>query len=108
LPGSGDLMGSYNLNLSMYNWLRIFNASGAWQVITVKVYNTNGVPNTRQIELPANNGIDLGIHEYTNYGTTADTYGLVDVQGTQLLTELLRIRPTTAGTIDFAAPTKVR
>lgn len=104
---TGDKTGSYNLYLGMYNWLRLFNTSDSAQTITLSVAGADGSSHDKTINLDANSGIDLGLHETSNYGTQADTYGLCTVNG-PVLAELLRLRIKSAAEIDYAAPTVVR
>lgn len=101
----GSKVGSYNLFLGMYSWLRIFNVSDQAQQVDLSVFGATG-ENARVVDLPAHGGIDLGLHETANYGTALDSYGIVQLRG-NVLAEILRLRPAGAG-IDFAAPTLVR
>jgi hypothetical protein len=108
-PASGNAqrVGSYNLYLNMFNWLRIFNTSDVSQDVTVETIAPGDTGKEMIISLAAHSGIDLGLHETGVYGTAVDTYGLCTVQG-PVTAELLRIRPSSSGGIDFAAPTPVR
>ena len=108
----GDkIYGSYNLYLSMNNWMKLTNTRDTNTEVTLTVYRTGASPNVRVIDLSANQGIDLGLHEFSNYGTKADSYGLIQIETPQsgaVFSELLRLRSLPNGLIDFAAPTAVR
>ena len=105
---TGELTGSWNLFLGMYNWLRIFNTGPAETEILLTVWN-NGEAQEQTVQLGPRTGVDLGLHETANFGTALDSYGMVSVQGNNLSVELLRLKPAgVSGSIDFAAPTKVR
>ena len=105
-PANGQLAGSWNLFLGMNNWLRIFNTTAEAVEVTLTVYN-NGLSRTSTFPLAGHSGTDLGLHETSTYGTSTDMYGMVDVEGSGLSAELLRIKPMIGG-VDFAMPTKVR
>ena len=99
--------GSYNLFLGMYNWLRVFNTLATAVDGTLTVTDQLGQQRQQAISLGAHSGMDLGLHEYTTYGTAPDTYGRIVVNG-PFVAEVLRIKPTASGQIDFAMPTTVR
>ena len=103
---AGMKYGSYNLFLNMNNWLRVFNTTDQGQDIQVDVINAAGQLNRRILSLCAHCGRDLGLHETSEYGTAVDSYGAVNVLG-EASVELLRLRPTSTGGIDFAMPTPV-
>jgi hypothetical protein len=52
----------------------------------------------------------LGLHDTATFGTSLDTYGIVDVDSNRRLgLELLRLRNEPgSSSIDFAFPTQVR
>ncbi|MCB0323433.1 MAG: CHRD domain-containing protein [Bdellovibrionales bacterium] len=103
-----EVYGSYNLFLGMSNWLKINNTSDSTIVATVSVYPPTGSPNVRMVELAPRAGVDLGLHE-SQFGTAPDSFGLVQVETNgSALTEVLRLRMTTSGAVDFAAPTPMR
>ena len=108
---SGSAFGSFNLYLRMSNWLKITNPSDSDLSVSLFVYNANGT-RERSISVPARGSIDLGIHESSTYGTSSDTFGVLQLTpagGGSLLAELLRIRQDViTGLVDFAAPTAVR
>ncbi|MCC6221790.1 MAG: hypothetical protein IT291_11175, partial [Deltaproteobacteria bacterium] len=104
----GTRWGSWNLFLNAYNWLRLFNTGDSTADVVVTVYNGNNTPTERAFALAPKSGTDLGLHETSSFATSVDTYGSVKVEGSNLLTGLLRLRPTQSGGIDFAAPTAVR
>ena len=104
---SGTLIGSWNLYLGMYNWLRVFNTGATSQDVTVTVWH-DGSSTNKSIRLQAQSGIDLGLHETSTYGNETNSYGIVTVNAQNIISELLRIKPTSSGGIDFALPTKMR
>jgi len=61
-PLSGELAGSYNLFLDMFNWLRVFNTTSNMQDLRLTVSGPGG-PQEHSIVLAPNSGIDLGLHE---------------------------------------------
>ncbi len=104
---SGTNWGTWNLFLGMYNWLRVFNTSTSSQSFTVTVFHGSDSTET-SVSLGGRSGVDLGLHEIGTYGTNLNNYGLVSIDGESFTAELLRLRPTTSGGIDFAAPTAIR
>lgn len=106
-----EQFGSYNLFLGMSNWLKIFNLRDTATEVTVTVHNSSGNPNVRVIQLAPNQGIDLGLHDTASFGTSLNTYGVVQLETEQsgaVLGELVRFRMFPNGLVDFAAPTAVR
>lgn len=103
----GVRYGSWNLFLGMYNWLRIFNTSAEVRVVKLKIYNGDLVT-PGEFLLSGNNGFDLGLHETATYKTSLNSYGLIEVQGNDLLTEVIRIKPSGSGEPDFVATTNVK
>jgi hypothetical protein len=101
--GSGGYVGSWNLFLGMYNWLRIFNTGDSSSEVLVTVYNS-GRATYDLLTLGRKKGIDLDLHNHTKYGTSTNSYGLVRVEGDNLRSEILRHKPTSTGSTDFAAP----
>ncbi|MCB0358887.1 MAG: hypothetical protein KDD44_04605 [Bdellovibrionales bacterium] len=103
---SGLLLGSYNLYLGMYDWLRLFNAGTESDTVTVLVLSSAGL-HSEQYTLAPHTGLDLGLHEPL-WQTSPDTYGLIGVSGNSVVTELLRIKYNSTGSIDIATATAVR
>lgn len=104
---SGTLVGSWNLYLGMYNWLRVFNTGETSADVSVTVWN-DGVSSEKVVHLNGRSGIDLGLHETSTYGNETNSYGIVTATSDSIMSELLRIKPTSDGGIDFAMPTKMR
>jgi len=106
-----SFFGSYNLFLEMKNALRISNTLSGVNPVTVTIYSDGGVPNTRVIELAAQQTIDLAVRD-PQYGTKANTYGQIAVSSPtsdSLLLEVVRMRQVPNSTeVDFALPTTVR
>ena len=103
-PGGDSAYGSYNLFLGMYNWLRIFNPDSSAQTVTVGVLRPGGA--TVEVPLAGLSGVDLGLHDTSTFGTSPDSYGVVEVHGSAIV-DLLRLRVPN-NSIDFAMPTAVR
>ena len=57
--------------------------------------------------LQSHTGVDFGLHETSNYGTTIDNYGTLEVSGDGIMADLLRVRPSSRGGFDFVAVTEV-
>ena len=106
LPSTTSLNGSYNLFLGMFNWLRVFNTEASAQQARLLVYSPSGV-HEQTLDLAPHSGADLGLHQFANYGTSPDTYGLVQIEGGGLMADLIRVRETSrfAAELDFIFPT---
>ena len=108
----GNVVGSYNLYLGMYNWLKIINPSSSGIRVGLTVNLPNGTPTLRELPIGAWSSLDLGLHDNATYGTTANSYGVVrvEVSGSEhIFSELIRIKvDPTSQNIDFAMPTEVR
>ncbi len=105
------LLGSYNLFLGMFNWLRISNSGDSPLNVNLSVFSPLGSENSRSLSLPAHSGTDFGLHESSNFGTSPNTYGVIELapeSAAKLHAEILRIKPRADGLTDFVAPTAVR
>ncbi len=105
-PDSGKLVGAWNMHLNMYNWLRVFNTTSAAQEITIKVHNGSTVT-TKKYNLNPRQGKDFDLHNITKFHTSMNNSDVVELSGTSLQAELLRIKPTTSGGIDFIEATPI-
>lgn len=103
----GKIYGSWNLFLDMQNWLRLSNTTSSRQEVSVSIYRGLN-KKTITYELPPRSTMDLPLHEATVYATKKDRYGLVVVDGNGLNANLFRIKPTSAGTIDFIQASPLR
>ncbi len=99
---------SYNLFLGMYNWLRIANSSDTASLYTVRIYPLSGRDAGPLFEgyyqLEPRHLIELPLHETQTYGTSINTYGLIEVQSQNTgkpSVELVRIKPTKSNSFDF-------
>ncbi|MCB0360494.1 MAG: hypothetical protein KDD44_12685, partial [Bdellovibrionales bacterium] len=104
--------GSYNLFLTMENWLKILNYAPRPARVVVTVNSATG-STEEEIVLPPLGSALLPIHDSTRFHTSPDTYGTVELRvkdGTTISAELLRRKPSSAPATetDFAAPTAVR
>jgi len=109
---TNSIYGTYNLNLNMYNWLKLINPTGTALSVLVTVYTPSNGTHANTIVIPANGSSDLGIHEAESFGTAPNTYGVLQIDipgGRTLFSELLRLRFNTSdGAVDFIAPSEVR
>ena len=106
-----EVLGSFNLFLGMYNWLRVTNTTAARQTFTLTVYPPGKTPTVKLLTLAPNSGRDLGLHDFAAFRTEPDTFGVISIESASedaVLAELLRIRQTAGGQIDFAAPIPLR
>lgn len=110
------IQGSWNLHLGMSNWLRLFNMRNTSTPVTLRIPQPFGGVVVKNYVLPANSGIDLGLHETYTYGTAVDHYGPFEIETAgdgAVFAEMLRLRPLTPPwglptEPDFAMPTYVR
>lgn len=106
LPIAGtDLAGSYNLFLEMYNWLKVSNPTSVPATARILVHTASGIREEQHLLAPYST-LELPLHDSARFGTVADSYGLVEVKGANLIAQLLRIRPLGIG-FDFVFPTEV-
>lgn len=106
-----ELIGSYNLFLGMYNWLKLTNLASTETTVSLTIVTPTLEQHETTWVLPPLGGVDLGLHELEAFGTAAGTYGLVRARGFvpgAVSSELLRVHPLPDGTFDFAVPTSVR
>ena len=97
--------GSYNLFLGMYNWLKLFNPTDIYQNGTLRVTSSSGGVMTRTVSLPPHGATDLGLHQYSEFGTAPNSYGQLTLSDGTICAEILRIKPTSSGAFDFVFPT---
>lgn len=110
-PLGSPLIGSYNLFLGMYNWLKLTNLRSTESRVTVSVIDSSLSPHEIQVVMPPLGGADLGIHEGATFGTVPNSYGVFSVEdhgSGDVSAELLRVHPVPGGSFDFAIPTAVR
>lgn len=107
-PGSSALQrttsNSWNLNIEMYNWLRLYNVSNSTNVLTIATYNNStGLLQQHSFGLTPHHSIDIDLHNVSLWGTSSNAYGLVTINGTEdYLADILRIRlDSTTGGLDF-------
>ena len=101
-----DLVGSYNLFLEMYNWLKISNTTPSASSIRVLVHTASGIHEEQHLLAPYAT-LELPLHDLGRFGTQRDSYGLIEVEGANLISQLLRIRPE-GTSFDFVFPTEVQ
>jgi len=100
--------GSYNLFLGMQNYLTVSNITSANLTATISTQSTteNG---SGTLTIGAYATASLPVHDTTQFVTSPDTYGLVQVLPTaqrSFIVDLLRLRPSGSET-DFVFPTEV-
>ena len=104
--------GSYNLFIGMNSWLKLANVSGRIITAIVRVYSSEaGLLKEMTVPLDVNGGVELAIHDASQFNTTINTYGVIEIEtagSEEVFSEVLRLRPTESGDVDFAAPTSVR
>ena len=106
LPTAGSAFaGSYNLFLGMYNWLKISNSTASSVVVRIIVHSASGI-HEEDLTFAPHATVELPIHDFARFGTAIDSYGLVEVRGTGVISQLLRIKPDNEG-FDFVFPTEV-
>ncbi|MCB0347012.1 MAG: hypothetical protein KDD66_17970, partial [Bdellovibrionales bacterium] len=103
---SGVKTSSWNLFLNMQNWLRVFNTTNTAQSVTVTTF-LNGASAQHTVSLPPKTGTDIGLHN-APFNTTPNSFGLMTVSGNGLSTEMLRLKNTGSGGVDFIFPLAVR
>ncbi len=104
----GTVRGSFNLFLGMENYLKLTNPSDSSVSVDVTVLSAFSSGSSRTIVLPANASTELGLQDYTTYGTIPNSYGVVVVTpsnaSNRLVHEVLRMKRT-GSAIQFTAPT---
>jgi hypothetical protein len=106
-PAQGQT--SYNLYLEMNNWLKIYNTQGAAALAHLTLSHGDQTIFDQDIELPAKGGFDFPLHNFSLFGTAPDSYGSLKISNMSgLSVELLRLRPTAKGSVDFAVPLQLR
>jgi hypothetical protein len=109
-PLGEDFIGSYNLYLGMYNWLKVINPATSAVALQLTVYTVSG-SEQQNVSLCAKCSVDLDIHNWQTYGAYRNTYGVIELSAspaTGLVSELLRVRSASDGGVDFTFPTSVR
>jgi len=111
-PVQAPLYGTYNLYLGMYDWLKVMNISDTTLSGSLYVYTAGSGTHEVSVSIAPRASVDLGLHEFDVYGTTANSYGVIEIApsgSNKIFGELLRLKPgEISGAVDFAAPTEVR
>ncbi len=105
----GALHGSYNLFLGAENWVRVVNAGTSSASVRLRVVNGSSQSDMK-LSVPASGLVLVPIHQAGLTSATADTYGMVDVEGMDnvaLTADILRKRYLKSD-LDFTLPTFVR
>lgn len=105
ISGCGDVSGTFNLYLGMYNWLKLINPTSGVETANLDVYPFGGGVTSRSVRVPANGALDLGLHEGDTYGTSPNTYGVIKLRNSSLCASIVRIKPDGRGDFDFIFPT---
>ena len=106
-PAGTAHTGSYNLFLGMYNWLKVANTNSAATSVRVLVHGVGDRVHEEQFLLAPHATIELPMHDFDRFGTSANSYGLVEVEASGITSQMLRIRPDMDG-FDFVFPTEIR
>jgi len=103
--------GSYNLYLTMQNWLLVANTTNDQIEATVHLTGPN-LQSEKTLVLAPRESVYLPIHDLTQFGARPDTYGLISVtpkdSSLRLFAEVMRVRYRPNGMPDFAAQTPIR
>ena len=111
---AGAQSGSYNFFLDQFNWLKLFNVTGAATTATIQAFSPSGASlGTRVVNLAANKGTELELNVNLMFGIPEDTVGNFTVTpGTagSVYAEVLRVKglSTSPATIDHAASLPAR
>ncbi|MCB0324530.1 MAG: hypothetical protein KDD69_13200, partial [Bdellovibrionales bacterium] len=102
---------SYNTFLGMYNWLRLIPYSfPTGPTVQVRAAGTGEVLGAQTVNISPFGVRELDIHNSELWGSVPNSYGLVEVDNVQAyptVVELLRVRPTVRGALDFIMRTTV-
>lgn len=101
--------GSFNLFLSMENYLKIVNPNSSSANYDVTISSLFSAGSSQTVNIPAHSSVELDLHDTATYGTAVNSYGSVIVQPVSpslpSIEEVLRLKHTTATEVQFAAPT---
>ncbi|MDD2941884.1 MAG: serine protease [bacterium] len=110
---SGTTLGSYNLFLNMYSFLKLGNTSS--QATTYRLRVTSPLvagTTTEYISVPAYGSVDVNISEGRFSQAQANTYGVVEILpytgGADYSADMLRLRFDNNGLLQFAAPSMAK
>jgi hypothetical protein len=102
----GEKLGSWNLFLGMFNWLKIYNSTERVQRIRI-VVNRGGIDSERTFFIFPFWGTDFGLHESAFWGTASEEYGTFRVIADEpdaIYSEILRGRFSAPGVVDYLMP----
>ena len=97
---------SYNLYLDSENWLRLFNFDNDASSISISIIDVTGDIIEKQFTIQPMHGIEIPLHEFSEYGTLADTYGEIIINGV-VIGEMVRVGKDPEGDIDFIITTPI-
>lgn len=112
-PFSDSKLGSYNLYLNMSNYLKLSNTGDTSTQYNLSV-RSFGVELAREtVGLAAHASVDIPLHDATRFSTSANTYGVVNIEpqgsATSYIGEIFRIKSSSStGELEFVAPTDLR
>jgi hypothetical protein len=105
---------SYNLYLGMSNWLRVSNTDlqeRNFQLSTIAPSDSGDPLSSLSITTPPSGIVELDIHNASRFGTSPNTYGLVELDfqlNYATPVDLIRVKPTESGRFDFIMETSLR
>ena len=86
--------------------VRLFNYDEGVSTISVSIVDATGEIIEKQFTIQPMHGIEIPLHEFSEYGTLADTYGEIVINGA-VVGEMIRIGKDSEGDIDFIITTPV-
>ena len=94
----------------MQNWLKLVNLRMEERTVTVVIHQGSAEREYR-VRLKAWGGVDLGLHEESRYGIGVNQLGMLEVRDSiagGVFAQVVRVKPSDNGGLDFLMATKVQ
>lgn len=111
-PTSMMLSGTYNLYLSMTNWLTVTNITSNPVTMTLNLSASTGAESyTETLRLKPNTTSVYPLHLQSKYGLSPNTYGTITLNSSSkgaILSDVLRAKPSSISGWDFVSSNWVK
>lgn len=110
LATARSVFGSYNLFLNMESIARLMNPTDEELSLRMLVNSASGTVE-ETLSIAPYGSTDIDLRDPERFQTEPDSYGVLVLEsanGVRFSSELIRVRPSLEGGIDFAAPTLIR
>lgn len=109
-PVQGSAQGSYNRYIGMEDYVKFSNPNDVAVIVDMTVMSFSSAGSSMTVTMAPNTSYEFGLND-PMFGTVADSYGTVTLAprdaSKKLIHEVLRVKHSSAGELEFTAPTSL-